>query len=99
MRATPARYNSASAFSGSRCDCLAEEAHRLVRTPAPHADDAELRHGWHVAGIELQDASVAGCRRVEIFAEESQVAQPAEGFDVIGHELQHLLAGRGGFIG
>ena len=57
-----------------------------------------MRHGRHIAGIQLEDASVAGSRRVEIFPEQSQVAQAAESFDVIGDELQDPLARCGGFI-
>ena len=67
-------------------------------TPAPHANHAELGHRRHVAGVQLEDASVAGSRRVEILAEQSQIAQAAERLDVIGDELQDSLARRGGFI-
>ena len=68
------------------------------RAPVPHANHAELRHGRHIASVELEDASVPGRRRIEIALEQSQVAEAAERFDVIGNELQNLLARRGGLI-
>ena len=69
-----------------------------LRIQLPHADDAELGHRGHIASIDFQNAIVAGSRRAEIFAEESEVAQPAQGFDMIGYQLQDLLARRGGLI-
>ena len=71
--------------------------HRVIRASRTHADDAQLRHRWSVRGIELEDASVAGFRAAKILSEDRQIAEPAQGLDVIGHELQHLLAGAGGF--
>src|SRR5437762_7680007 len=61
--------------SGFALDSLTKELDRLIRAPASHARDARLRECRYVAGIECQDAVVAGSRRTSVFLEQSEVAQ------------------------
>src|SRR6266513_4088456 len=84
--------------SGFALDSLTKELDRLIRAPASHARDAQLRECRYVAGIECQDAVVAGSCRTSVFLEQSEVAQTPERFDVIGNELQDALAQRGRLV-
>src|SRR4051795_4944279 len=59
---------------------------------ASDADDAEFREGRDVAAVNGQDAFVTRRRRAEIFTKHREIPETPQRFDVVGNDLQDLLA-------
>jgi hypothetical protein len=71
---------------------LAKQFHRTIPAPAPHRHDPQLRHRRDVGSVERKDAAVPSLGRDDVAAQQGEVAEPAERFDLIRDELQHALA-------
>ena len=94
----PAMYNSASEFAGSSAIAFVNSGNASSFRPAR----IRSTPSFVVASTSLESSErmrpYCVSAAAEVAAAQPQVAEPADGFDLIGDQRQHALVQRGGLI-